>query len=532
MARPSRPRRRRGPDRRTARAAAVRVPRPTVPVTRQQYDVLLDSFAHRHTGRHVEQVLWDWRGPLDTERFISAWQSVTDREAVLRAAVDWQADPRVDPPGPRIVLHDHARADVVRHRAGTVDWEDLLERDRLRGFDLRRPAPLRLTLLDLPDDGTARPGGPLAVPPDAVPPDFALRDAAPATRVLLTFHHALLDPWSAFVLVEEFARAYLAGGVLPGGERRPDIRDRARWLERQDHAAARDFFTRAVPPGRPVLLPALPGPETRQSGCGRTEVRLSAAETGRLHHWAGTRAVPDSSVLHAVWALLLYRAAGSDGPVTVGFGVTASGRGIALDAVERLVGPMRTVLPMALRVDPAHRLERLLTTLRDRALDMAAYEWASVGQVRQWTGRTAGPELMESLVSVEAVPRPAADLRAGLSAAGIRFEGQRAGGAHTVFPLALLAHHLADGSLALSALHDRARLSDADAALLVAHCTRLLRHLPDTGESATVADVLAVLGTDRAPCAASGRRRERPVEWLRRHSTGGPSAVEGTASEP
>ncbi|OSC52003.1 hypothetical protein B5181_39115, partial [Streptomyces sp. 4F] len=90
-----------------------------------------------------------------------------------------------------------------------------------------------------------------------------------------------------------------------------------------------------------------------------------------------------------------------------------------------------------------------------------------------------------------AVPRPPAELRAGLAAAGIRFERQRAGGAHTVLPVALLAHHLADGSLALAALYDRARLSDADAALLVAHCTRLLRHLPGTARNATVADVLA-----------------------------------------
>ncbi|CAL9667838.1 condensation domain-containing protein [Streptomyces sp. Tu 3180] len=513
MARPSRPRRRRGADRRTARAASGRAPRPAVPVTVQQYGVLLDSLAHRHTGRHIEQVSWDWRGPLDTERFTCAWQSVMDREAVLRAAVDWQDDPRARPPGPRIVLHDHARADVVRHRAGTVGWEELLERDRLRGFDLRRPAPLRLTLFDLPGQDTARPGG------------------APATRVLLTFHHALLDAWSAYVLLDEFGRAYLAGGVLPGGERRPDIRDRARWLERQDPAAARDFFTRTAPPEPPVLLPALPGPGTGQSGCGRAEARLSAAEAARLHRWAGARAVPDSGVLHAVWALLLYRAAGTDGPATVGFGVTASGRGIALDAVERLVGPMRTHLPVTVRVDPAHRLEQLLSALRDRALDMAAYEWACAGQARQWAGRTAGPALLDSLVSLETVPGRPAALRAGLSAAGIRFERLRASGAHTLFPVALLAHHLADGSLALAALHDRARLADADAARLVAHCARLLRHLPGTGPGATVADALAVLGAEPVPRAARARRRERPARWLRPHSTHGPPGVQAPPSE-
>ncbi|MFF4020801.1 condensation domain-containing protein [Streptomyces sp. NPDC001843] len=507
MARPSRPRHRLGPVRRTARdALSVREWRPAVPVTREQYDALLDSFAHRHTGRYIEQVSWFWRGPLDTDRFASAWQSVVDRETVLRAGIDWW-------PGPRVVLYDHARADVVRHRAGTVDWEELLERDRLRGFDLRRPAPLRLTLLDLPEESAVRPRRASAGRP-------------PVTRVLLTFHHALLDPWSAYVLMDEFGRAYLAGGALPGGERRPDIRDWNRWLEKQDPVAARDFWSQAVPAGRPVVLPALPGPETGQRGSGRAEARLSSAEAGRLNRWAATRAVSDSSVLQAVWSLLLYRAAGTDGPVTVGFGVTASGRGITLDAAERLVGPMRTLLPMAVRVDPAQRLEHLLATLRDQALDMAAYEWVTAGQVHEWTGRGRGSRLLDSLVSVEAVPRPPTDLRAELSAAGIRFEQQRASGAHTVLPVALLAHPGADGSLALAALHDRARISDTDADLLLAHCVRLLRHLPYTCESTTVADVLAVLGTQDAPRAAPGRRAgKRFAEWLGRGSTGGPPSV-------
>lgn len=493
MARPSRPRRVRGRS-----AASRRTPQLSLPVTWQQYDVLLDSLADRGTGRHVEQFSWRWHGPLDTERFAAAWQSVTDRETVLRAAFDWE-------PKPRVVLYRRARADVVRHPAGTVDWGELLVRDRLRGFDLRRPGPLRVTLADV------------AAPED--PPGGGAR----ATRVLLTFHHGLLDAWSVSVLLEEFGRAYLAGGVLPGGERRPDLRDWARWLERQDPAPARDFWTRAVPDGTPLVLPALPGPDTLQRGCGRAEASLSAADADRLHRWAAARAVPDSSVLHAVWALLLYRAAGTRGPAPVGFGVTVSGRGIALDSVERLLGPMRNCLPMTVRVDPAHRVGRLLATLRDRALDMAAYEWVATGQIHEWTGRATGGKLLDSVVAVESAPRPLTELRAGLARTGVRLEPAHASGAHTVHPVALLARRGADGSLTLTALHDRARISDADAQLLVGHCARLLHHLPATGDTTTVADVLAVLAGDAPP---------RIAPRLRLHSTGGRSFVDRAPSEP
>nr|AGH68918.1 NRPS-like condensation domain [Streptomyces sp. CNH189] len=460
-------------------AVTAGAPRPSVPVARPQHDALLDSCADRHTGRHVEQVWWYWHGPLDTQRFTAAWQSVAGREVILRAAFERE-------PQPRVVFHNNARTEVVRHPAGTVDRDELMARDRLRGFDVGRPGPLRVTLVDVGED--ARPE--------------ALRGSAEVTWVLLTFHRGLLDARSVSVLLDEFSRAYLEGGVLPGGERRPDIRDWAHWLERQDTAAARDFFNRIAPDGQPAVQPALPGPRTRQSGCGRAETRLAAAEADRLHRWAAARGLPDSSALHAAWALLLYRAANATDPAPVGFAITVSGRGIALDAVDRLVGPLRSCLPMTVRVDPARPVIRLLETLRDRALDLAAYEWTCMEQVHEWTGRPKSGRPLDTVVSLETTPRPPAGLRARLAATGVRFGERHSSGAHSLLLTALLARPADDGSLILTAVHDRARLSDADAGRLVDQCARLLRRLPAAGENETVAEVLAVLGEDEPPRAA------------------------------
>ncbi|MEU0009501.1 condensation domain-containing protein [Streptomyces sp. NPDC006314] len=442
----------------------------SVPVTRRRYEVLRESAENRFTGRHVEQVWWCWQGPLDPERFVAAWQSVTDREAVLRAAYERK-------PTPRIVFHPHARTEVVRHPAGTVDWDGLLEQDRLHGFDVSRPGPLRVTLAD-------------TEVPDGI-------------RVLLTFHNGLLDARSVFVLQNEFSRAYLAGGVLPGGERRPDIRDWTCWLERQDTTPAQDFFSRALPAGRPVVLPLPPGPRTRQHGRGRAEARLTTTEADRLHRWAATRGLPDSSVMHAAWALLLYRAARATGPVPVSFGITVSGRGIALDCAERLVGPLRTCLPVTVLVDPAWTITRLLDALRDRVLDMAVYEWVSLGQIREWTGRPA--PLPQSLVSMEPTPCWPAVLQARLAAEGLRFGRQHTDGVHPALPVALLVRSGADGSRTLAVVHDRTRISDTDARLLAGQCARLLLHLPTLDGSETISEVLDEVRADEPPGAAAPR---------------------------
>ncbi|GAA3079521.1 hypothetical protein GCM10020000_76520 [Streptomyces olivoverticillatus] len=454
-----------------------------MPVTPQQHGLLLDALAHQGTGRYVEQLHWRWHGPLDTERFTTAWQSVFDGETVLRAAFDWQDEPH-------LVLHDRITPDVVRLAHGTADWEELLESDRLRGFDLRRPGLLRATLLD--DEATGEDGG--------------------STRILLTFHHVLLDGWSVSLLIQRFYRAYLAGGALPAGDRRPDIRDYAAWLRAQDTTPAREFWSTAVPQGTLAVRPALPGDPTGQSGSGRVQTALTPEEADRLRGWAATHAATESSALNTAWALLLGRADGGTGPVPVGFGVTVSGRGIPLDGIEGVPGLLMNSLPMAAEVDPAATVPQLLAQLRDQALDMASYEWVSTGQIHEWTGRGAGEKLVESIVVFENYPRSQDGLEADLGAQGIRVELPDAAGSETAFPVSLLAFRDTDGSLQLVVVHDRARLSDADAALLLDVYARLLRDLPEVADDlTTVADVMETLLDDTLPTMADRppRRRDR-----------------------
>ncbi|MFI9605470.1 hypothetical protein ACIHCX_37645 [Streptomyces sp. NPDC052043] len=62
-------------------ADAHAAPAPTVfRATPQQPSLYTGGDAGPGTGRHVEQLVWLWRGPLDTTRFTTAWQSVFDCE--------------------------------------------------------------------------------------------------------------------------------------------------------------------------------------------------------------------------------------------------------------------------------------------------------------------------------------------------------------------------------------------------------------------------------------------------------------------
>ncbi|MGW7411692.1 condensation domain-containing protein [Streptomyces sp. NPDC054863] len=434
-----------------------------------------ELIAHPFTARHSEQFAFAWSGPLDLDRFTAAWQSVFDHESVLRTTFE-------DGPEPYLVQHDRIAPEVVPLSYATTDWHTVVEADRRRGLDPRGRGPLRITVLS---------GGPAGA-------------AAEPARVLLTFHHALLDGRSLRILLQEFYRAYLADGRLPGGERRPDLGDYLRWLADRNTAPAQEFWDGAdLDPGADPLATAT------GSGVGYARTRLTVAQTERLGTWAADLGSPESSVLHAVWALLLYRARGCEGRARVRFHTTVSGRGIPFDGVESLPAPLRSPLPVTVDVDPHATVPVFLGALRDRALERSAYEWVSAGQVRSWSG-LRGTASAGSLLVFEDLPREAEALTRLLAEQGVSVGAAETLGARTAFPFTLVAHHHDDGALALTASYDRTRLGDAGQ--LLSHTAQLLRRIPaEADRSTTVGDLVALLADlPQEPRAEPPRAVARP----------------------
>ncbi|MET7685494.1 condensation domain-containing protein [Streptomyces sp. NPDC005423] len=429
-----------------------------------------------HPGHHVEQLAWRWHGPLDAARFTAAWQAVTDRESVLRTAFVWD-------PSPRAVVFDQGTPEVRRRSCDSAaDRAAAGAAERAGGFDLRRPGPLRVALLE---------GGP------------------GRTEVLITYHRALLDSWSVRLLMQECCRAYLGGG-LPGGERRPDLGDCTRWLHGQDRAPAR------LHPPAP-LPPALPHPAAG-GAAGVHRTALTRAESLRLARWAARWDATESSVLQAVWALVTYRAlAAAPAPRAVGFGLAFPGRGLLLEGVERTPGPFENTLPMTVALHPRRPLAGVLRELRDRALEMAAYEWAApapapAAGAAEGTGTVAGAG---TLLAFDYGPRPQSSLTAALAGHGVRVERQDLVGALTGYALTLRAGPDARHGLALTCTYDPALAGAEAARTMLAQAAHLLRLLPCTARGPlTVADALALLtgaALPRMPRPASPRPPAGPA---------------------
>ena len=158
-------------------------------LTPLQHGMLFHALYEPQSQLYVEQIAIPFAGALHWPAFTAAWQDLTAHHDALRTSFHWE-----EISTPVQVVHEHARLAVAAvDLLGTGRTpEEYLAADRRAGFSLERPPLLRVALL---------------------------RAAADDLRLVLSFHHIIVDGWSLQLLFRDFGIAYDAR--LAG--RQPDL---------------------------------------------------------------------------------------------------------------------------------------------------------------------------------------------------------------------------------------------------------------------------------------------------------------------
>ncbi len=348
------------------------------PLTAMQQAMLLHSEAS--PGSYFEQFVYPLRGELDPALFRRAWERVVARHAVLRTAFvrEGLAEPlqavlrRAEPPFEVVDLRG------VPEAGGPAGLDALLRADRERGFDTARAPLLRVALLRRADD---------------------------AWEMAWSFHHAVLDGWSAARVAGEVAAVYraLAAGrdaALP--DPRP-FRDFVEWTRRRDPADAEAFWRRELdgfaaptPLGADRPAGAEPPGETAD-----VRTALPPGVVDALRALARERRLTLNTLVQAAWALVLARRAGAGDVV---FGATVSGRPAELPGVEERVGLFINTLPVRVRLPDDLPVARWLERIQERQAETRRFEQTPLVEIRGWSALPRGAPLFESLLVFENYP--------------------------------------------------------------------------------------------------------------------------------
>ncbi|MYZ17134.1 condensation domain-containing protein, partial [Streptomyces sp. SID337] len=266
---------------------------------------------------YTVQSTLDVEGPLDTARLRTSWEALLARHAALRACFRPVTGARMVQVIPREVTLPWNEADVstLVEPEALAEIDRLAARERAQRFDLAVPPLLRLLLVRL---GERR------------------------HRLVVTFHHILMDGWSMPVLLNELSQVYAAGGDASVLGRVTPYGEYVAWLGRQDKDAARDAWraeladadgSTLVAPKDPGHAPVLPD---------QTHTSLSAELTTAVTELARANGLTVNTVVQGAWALVLARLAARTDVV---FGATVAGRPAELPGVESMIGLFINTLP-------------------------------------------------------------------------------------------------------------------------------------------------------------------------------------------
>ncbi|MET9014321.1 non-ribosomal peptide synthase/polyketide synthase [Streptomyces olivaceoviridis] len=351
------------------------------PLTPTQAGMLFHSLLDPDGRTYVNQVQLVLSGVTDPYALAEAWQHTADANPVLRTRLVWQETPEP--------------LQVVRHRATVpvthLDWsgrsadrearelDRLLAEDRRAGIDLGTAPLMRLTLIRLA--------------PDRV-------------RLLWTFHHVLLDGWSAAQVFDEVCERYaaLTRGRRPRVPERRPFADHLRRLAGRDTAQAERYWREALAGFQaPTALPRdrRPAEAHRASSSGSVRTTLSPDVSARLRETAQRAGLTLNTVLQGAWALLLSRYGGGEDVV---FGTTVSGRPADLPGVTTMVGLFINTLPTRARVDGRRPLLDWLRDLQAAQSEARRHDSVSLAQVQSWSEVPGGTGLFDSIVVFENYP--------------------------------------------------------------------------------------------------------------------------------
>ncbi|MEU0334315.1 non-ribosomal peptide synthase/polyketide synthase [Streptomyces sp. NPDC006193] len=352
-----------------------------LPLTPMQAGMLFHSLLDPDGRTYVNQVQLVLSGVTDPRALAEAWQHTADANPVLRTRLVWQETPE-----PLQVVRRRATVPVAHH-----DWtglpadrcarelDRLLAEDRRAGVDLGTAPLMRLTLIRLA--------------PDRV-------------RLVWTFHHVLLDGWSAAQVFDEVCERYaaLTSGRRPQVPERRPFADYLRRLAAQDTGRAERYWRETLAGFQaPTELPRDRRPDGahRSSSSGSVRMTLGRDVSARLRETAQRAGLTLNTVLQGAWALLLSRYGGGDDVV---FGTTVSGRPADLPGVTSMVGLFINTLPTRARVDGRRPLLAWLRELQAAQSEARRHDFVSLAQVQSWSEVPGGTHLFDSIVVFENYP--------------------------------------------------------------------------------------------------------------------------------
>ncbi|MFM7367894.1 MAG: condensation domain-containing protein, partial [Sphaerospermopsis kisseleviana] len=445
------------------------------PLSPMQQGMLFHSLYEPESGVYIEQMTSHLKGNVNVAAFASAWQKVVDRYSILRTFFVWEN--RQTPL--QVVLTK------VELPWKNLDWRELslteqqqqlselLSTQREEGFQFNQAPLMECILIQLAEN---------------------------SYKFIWNHHHILIDGWCLPIIFKEvltFYEAALTGEIAYLPTPRP-YRDYIAWLNSQNKEAASEFWRQTLhgfiaPTPMRVNKPQYKH-QQQDSNYFEVELRLSAEVSGELQSVAQQHHLTLSTIVQAVWGLLLSRYSGETDVV---FGVTVSGRSGSLSGVENMVGLLINTLPLRLRISPQEQLIPWLQQIQHLMSELQHYSYTPLVDIQALSEVPGGIPLFKSILVFENYPVDSSLLNEDNSLELNEIEGFE----QTNYPLTVVA--VPGDELLVKISYDTASFEETTMGRMLGHLQTIFAAITEN-PATTVGEL---------PLLSAAERHQLLVEW-------------------
>ncbi|PZE20565.1 non-ribosomal peptide synthetase [Paenibacillus xerothermodurans] len=326
---------------------------------------------------YVEQISMQIQGTFRADLLAESMNVIVDRHDIFRT----------------VFVHEKMKRPVqvvLKHRAFQVQETDLSglsaaeqeqrvqaykQQDKARGFDLSKDIPMRTVVFNKGNN---------------------------SYEWVWSYHHIVLDGWCFGIVVQELFRVYEAllhnrAYSLPPVK---PYKEYIKWLDKQDKQKSLEYWDDYLSGFAGQTTFAEQRKKDGQAAAEPGEVcfRLTEEQTRAITELAQEHGVTLSTMLQAVWAILVSRYQRSD---DILFGTVVSGRPADISGVEQMVGLFINVVPK--RVEAAAELSfaQFISMVQSGSLDSEPHQYVPLYEIQS---RAAHPDMIDHIVVFENYP--------------------------------------------------------------------------------------------------------------------------------
>ncbi|MDQ0273779.1 non-ribosomal peptide synthetase, partial [Cytobacillus purgationiresistens] len=321
------------------------------PLTPLQEGILYHHLMDNTSKSYLEQMVLSIKGVIEPHILERALQLIIDRHEVLRTIFKSKKLER-----PLQVVLKSRKAKIKHEDFSHLTLQDqksIIEKYRTleleKGFDLSKEQLFRITVLKVNEH------------------EF---------KLLLTFHHIILDGWSVAILLEEMMKAYLSlsKGIDISFEKTYPFSSFISWTAKQNSNEASTYWKNYLSDYENPIDYLKP-PYKNDSSKYLAEVidfDFGKELTQSLKSLAKKEKVTLNSTVQALWSLLLHWYSQSN---DILFGSVVSGRPPELPGIEQAVGMYINTVPVRIKINEDTSFTSLVKAIHSDGLMSKPYEF-------------------------------------------------------------------------------------------------------------------------------------------------------------